>query len=224
MKKYIFAISISAILLVILVVDVLNINDIKNVNSLVGVVGEQTLELKKNYDKIGQEHVNIKGTVEEINNGNIKIKLSNYSKTYLNTEYIIIKDEAFNLKMNERVFLKFYDLNIEKNIINYSSVELYKLANNIEITNEKNDFIVCKNYDGKKFKIEGKSFKYNDNIYFKSNYDLTENNEEYFINVKNGNLLTEKYKSLKFPFKIYNMINPQETRFDEVIEMNGYKK
>ena len=68
-------------------------------------------------------------------------------------------------------------------------------------------------------KINGTSFKYNKNIYFKSDYDLSENNEIYFENITNGILLTEEIKSLIFPFKIYNIINSQETRFDKMLEI-----
>ena len=68
-------------------------------------------------------------------------------------------------------------------------------------------------------KVDGTSFKYNNNAYFKSNYDLSENNEIYFTNIKNGVLLIEEIKSIIFPFKIYNMINPQETKFNEMIEI-----
>ena len=33
-------------------------------------------------------------------------------------------------------------------------------------------------------KVDGTSFKYNNNVYFKSNYDFSQNNEIYFVNIK----------------------------------------
>ena len=73
-------------------------------------------------------------------------------------------------------------------------------------------------------KVDGTSFRYNNNVYFKSTYDLSENNEVYFVNIKSGVLLIEEIKSIIFPFKIYNMINPQETRFNEMVEIYTNKR
>ena len=98
---------------------------------------------------------------------------------------------------------------------------MFKYINEIKIDNVKEDYYICKNDYGGFMKVNGTSFRYNDNVYFKSNYDLSNNNEIYFVNIENGILLIEEIKSLIFPFKIYNMINPQETIFNEIV--NIYK-
>ena len=84
--------------------------------------------------------------------------------------------------------------------------------------NLKKDYFICKNDYGGFMKVNGTSFRYNDNIYFNSEY-FNNNHENYFINIKNGVLLIEEIKSLIYPFKIYKMINPQETKFYEIVEI-----
>ena len=150
---------------------------------------------------------------------NIDIELSDYAKTFLQTTQITINDENFNLEENQRIIVKFDDINIEGKNLYYSNVEVYKHISKIDFDKVKDDFFVCQNDYGGFMKVDGTSFKYNNNVYFKSNYDLSENNEIYFINIKSGVLLIEEIKSIIFPFKIYNMINPQETRFNEMIEI-----
>ena len=221
MKKRIF-LSILIILTLILsfsIVNLLNINYIKQENGQVEVLGEKNLILKNSVTKVSIPHLNLKGIIKSIDSNRINIELADYAKTFLETTQITINNENFNLEENQRIILKFNEINIDEKNIYYSNVELYKLLSEIEEYNVKDDFYVCKNDFGGFMKVDGESFKYDENVYFKSSYDLSENNEVYFVNVKNGILLVEEIKSVIFPFKIYNLINPQETRFYDIIEI-----
>ena len=221
MKKRIF-LSILIILTLILsfsIVNLLNINYIKQENGQVEVLGEKNLILKNSVTKVSIPHLNLKGIIKSIDSNRINIELADYAKTFLETTQITINNENFNLEENQRIILKFNEINIDEKNIYYSNVELYKLLSEIEEYNVKDDFYVCKNDFGGFMKLEGESFKYDENVYFKSSYDLSENNEVYCVNVKNGILLVEEIKSVIFPFKIYNLINPQETRFYDIIEI-----
>ena len=221
MKKRIF-LSILIILTLILsfsIVNLLNINYIKQENGQVEVLGEKILMLQNNVTKVSIPHLNLKGIIKSIDSNRINIELADYAKTFLETTQIMINNENFNLEENQRIILKFNEINIDEKNIYYSNVELYKLLSEIEEYNVKDDFYVCKNDFGGFMKVDGESFKYDENVYFKSSYDLSENNEVYFVNVKNGILLVEEIKSVIFPFKIYNLINPQETRFYDIIEI-----
>ncbi len=215
---------ISLVLLLLLVVYVLDINYIKQEEGQIEVLGEKTLILKNNKNKVLLPHLNVKGTIKTIRDNDIEIELSEYAKTYLETDLITIKNDKLNLNENQRVFIKFGDIHIDGKELTYSDVDIYKYVESIEITSNKKDFYICKNDYGGFMKISGVSFKYNNNVYFKSDYDLSENNEVYFVNVKNGNLLIEEIKSLVFPFKIYNRINPQETRFNELVKIYTNKR
>ena len=146
--------------------------------------------------------------------------MSDYARTFLyKTEITINNDDYMELEENQRIFIKFNDIKIEEKRLNYSSIEIYKHIKEIKVDNVKEDYFVCKNDYGGFMKVNGTSFRYNNNTYFNSNYDLSKNNENYFINVKNGVLLIEEIKSVIFPFKIYNMINPQETQFNEIVKI-----
>lgn len=194
-------------------------NYIKQENGQVEVLGEKILMLQNNVTKVSIPHLNLKGIIKSIDSNRINIELADYAKTFLETTQIMINNENYNLEENQRIILKFNEINIDEKKISYSNVELYKLLGEIEEYNVKNDFYVCKNDFGGFMKVDGESFKYDENVYFKSSYDLSENNEVYFVNVKNGILLVEEIKSVIFPFKIYNLINPQETRFYDIIEI-----
>lgn len=221
MKKNLvwYILIISLVLLLLMIVNLLNINYIKQENSQIEVIGEKVLTLKNNQEKVSLPHLNIKGTIKDINSNSIDIELSDDAKTFLETTQITIYNESFNLKENQRIFIKINDINIEEKNLYYSFVEIYKYIKELDLDNKREDFFVCRSDYGGFMKVDGVSFEYNNNIYFKSDYELSENNEIYFANIKNGALLIEEIKSIIFPFKIYNMINPQETRFNEMIEI-----
>lgn len=214
----------SLIILVLMITNLLNINYIKQENNTVEVLGEKVLILKDKQNKVSIPHLNLKGTIKNINLSRIDIELSDYAKTFLQTTQITINDDNFKLEENQRIIVKFDDINIEGKNLYYSNVEVYKHISEIEYDKVKEDFFVCQNDYGGFMKVDGTSFRYNNNVYFKSTYDLSENNEVYFVNIKNGVLLIEEIKSIIFPFKIYNMINPQETRFNEMVEIYTNKR
>lgn len=222
-KKIAWMILIICVILLALVIYLFNNNEIKHVKSDVEVDGKMTLLLNKEYEKVTLPHLNIKGIIKDIDTEKIIIKLSENSNKYLETNEIILKNKNYNLKENDKVFIKINGINIDKNELNYSEIELYKFKNNIEKTNEKKDYFICKNSYGEKIKITGTSFKYNGNKYFLADQKIDENNEIYFLNIENGTLLIEDYKDEKFPHKVYNMVNPQETMFEKIIEIYSMK-
>ncbi len=226
MKKNLvwYILIMSLVILVLMIANLLNINYIKQENCQIEILGEKALILKDKQNKVSIPHLNIKGTIKNIDSSKIHIELSDYAKTFLENTQITINDENFNLEENQRIIIKFNDINIEEKNLYYSNAEIYKYISEIDFDKVKEDFFVCKNDYGGFMKVDGTSFKYNNNMYFKSNYDLSENNEVYFVNIKNGVLLIEEIKSIIFPFKIYNMINPQETRFNEMIEIYTNKR
>lgn len=181
--------------------------------------GEKVLTLKNNQKKVSIPHLNIKGTIKSVNENIIVIELSDYSRTYLETTEISVYPDGIDLEKNQKIFIKFNNINIEEKRLTYSSIELYKHVKDIKVENLKEHYFICKNDYGGFMKVNGTSFRYNNNIYFFTDYDLSTNNEIYFINIKNGILLMEEIKSIIFPFKIYNIIDPQETRFNEIIEI-----
>ena len=210
---------ISSILLFLLIVDMLNINYIKQDDTQVEILGEKKLVLKDKHNAVSIPHLNVKGTIKNIDSNHIEIELSEYSKAFLETTSITVNNEEFDLIENQLVFVKFNDIKIDGESLIYSYLELYKYLEEIDISEEKRDFYVCKNDYGGFIKARGTSFKYKGNVYFKNDHDFSENNEVYFANIKSGVLLIEEIKSLIFPFKVYNMINPQETKFYEILDI-----
>ena len=187
-----YMLIVSLIILVLMIANLLNINYIKQENNNVEVLEKKVLILKDKQNKVSIPHLNLKGIIKNINSSRIDIELSDYAKTFLQTAQITINDENFNLKENQRIIVKFDDINIEGKNLYYSNAEVYKHISKIDFEKVKDDFFVCRNDYGGFMKVDGTSFKYNNNAYFKSNYDLSENNEIYFTNIKNGVLLIEE--------------------------------
>ena len=216
MKKIILIISIIVIILFVLYFN-LNLNFIDNSNGIVGTIGNKELYLIEEYgENINMPHINVKAIIDEIKEDVIILKISDYGKTYLKTEYISVKNEDdFTLNVGEKVFLKFNKLNINKNIIKFENLELYKkvnVSNYIEQSKE-DSFLYYSSYNKILYKIKGKKFKYKDNKYFI--IDGTDA-KEYYENIKNEVLLIEEYKSI-LPI-YYNTLNTQETIFEIVIQ------
>ena len=210
---------ISIVLLFLLIVDMLNINYIKQGDTQVEILGKKELTLKDNHNAVSLPHLNVKGIIKNVDSDQIEVELSEYSRTFLKTTSIMIKNEKFLLDKDQLVFIKFNHIDIDGESLVYSSVELFKYIEKIDISEIKRDFYVCKYDYGGFIKANGISFKYKGNVYFKNDHDFSDNNEVYFVNIKNGVLLIEEIKSLIFPFKVYNMINPQETRFYEILDI-----
>lgn len=226
MKKNLvsYILIISLLLLLFNIVNLLNINYIKQENTDIDIIGQKVLILKNRQEKVSIPHLNVKGTVKKVDTHNVVIELSDYARTFLKTTQINVLNKDIGLIENERVFIKFNDIQIQEKNLNYSSLEIYKYIQDIQLENAKKDYFVCVSDYGGFMKVKGTSFKYHNVIYFKADDRLSENNETYFINIKNGVLLVEEIKSLIFPFKIYNMINPQETQFDKIVEIYMNKR
>lgn len=226
MKKiciWVMILVIACVFLAMIIADMLNINKIKREESNIEVIGEKQLILKEWKENVHIPHLNIKGIIKEVNKDTVVISLSENSASFLESKEIVIKNKDINLNKNEKIFIVLNGIQIDGNICKYSSVELYKLKENFCLENTKKAFFVCKNDYGGFMKVNGKLFKYKNNIYFLADIDLGENNEIFYENVNNGNLLIEEYKSLVFPFKVYNMINPQETMYEEIVEIYNSK-
>ncbi len=193
----------------------LNINFIDNSSGFVECVGNKQLVLLEECKEcINVPHTNLKAIVEKIDDDVIIFKISDYGKTYLKTETISVKNnDKYNLNIGEKVFLKFIFLSIKEDIIEYENLEIYKKVDISDyLKNAKNDsFLYYKNEI--LYKINGKSFKYNDYYYFC--IDGVKLDESY-ENIINKTLLIEEYKSI---FSIwYNTLNSQETIFQIIIE------
>ena len=213
MKKSVIVVIL--IFLIIIIYYNLDINYINKNDGFVEVNCEKKLYLKEKYGQnIIIPHLNIKGNIDLIDDENIIIRLSENANKYLNTETVTIKkEESINLSINEEVFLKFNNLTINNDIIEYETIELYKKSDVIQSQNKIDSFFISYSKHTKLFyKTYGKRFKYKDYFYFIVNG--TDTNICY-ENVKNGVLLTEDYKSI---FNVYyNTINNQETMFNIVV-------
>ena len=108
-----YMLIVSLIILVLMIANLLNINYIKQENNNVEVLEKKVLILKDKQNKVSIPHLNLKGIIKNINSSRIDIELSDYAKTFLQTAQITINDENFNLKENQRIIVKFDDINIE---------------------------------------------------------------------------------------------------------------
>ena len=215
MKKNILYIFVVIIILLILFVFI-NKNRINRNDGYVQVCNDSILYLNETHNKyFKMPHTNIKGTIENTDDKTVIIKLSDYSKLYLKTEKIVIQNEnKFNFEIGEDVFLRFNELTIHNDILEFENVELYKKSDVLNnATMKKASFISYSKYDKLLYKFIGRKFKYKDYYYFIIDGDCIETCYE---NVKNGILLYEDYKSI---FNVYyNAINNQETRFDIIVK------
>lgn len=214
MKKIFLITAMIVVILVTLYLN-LNINFIDNGNGTINTIGNKELYLIEEYgENITMPHINVKAIIKEIKEEIIILKISHFGRTYLKTEYIFVKNEEnFNFNVGEEVFLKFNKLTVNKNILKYGNLELYKkvdISNIIEQAKE-SDFLYYKNKT--LYRIKGKKFNYKNNKYFIINGTDT---KEYYENIKDETLLIEEYKSI-LPI-YYNTLNSQETNFKIVIE------
>jgi len=163
-------------------------------------------------------HLNIKGTVDTIQNNKIKIKLSEASKDFLLTQYIELANSSFltKLKENQNIFIVLKDIQINKNILKFTNVSIYTPID-INFENSSHGCLIVKNDFGGYLNLKGISFSYNDNSYFLENSLADKYKDDLFYeNVETGILLIEPLKHSLIPV-IYNLINPQETMFEKVL-------
>jgi hypothetical protein len=169
-------------------------------------------------------HLNIRGVVENSNGEVIFIKLSDKSQSFLNTQYIgvITSDAKTQLQKNDIVFVKFKDIYITNNQLNFSNIEIYKYAESIEKHDVNDVTWWAVNAFGGFIRYTGKEFSYNGLRYVDYDQDISEDGKYYFIDICDGQLLFEEYKNIFPPMKWFNMVNPQETMFDIILDI--YKK
>ena len=145
-------------------------------------------------------HLNVRGVVESSDNDSIRIKLSDKSQTFLNTQYIeVITDDAkTQLQKNDIVFVKFKEINVINNHLNFSNIEIYKCVETIEKQDARDVSWWAVNAFGGFIKYTGKEFLYNGLKYVDYDKDISEDGKQYFVDIYDGQLLIEEYKNI-FP-------------------------
>ena len=68
-------------------------------------------------------------------------------------------------------------------------------------------------------KFDGQEFVFNGNRYVDYDEDLSEDGKRYFVDIYDGQLLIEEYKNMFPLMRWYNMVNPQETYFDIIVDI-----
>lgn len=69
-------------------------------------------------------------------------------------------------------------------------------------------------------KSTGTEFEYNGYKYVDPDYNYAEEDgKTYFVDIYDEKLLIEEYKNIFPPMKWYNMVNPQETYFDIIVDI-----
>ncbi len=123
------------------------------------------------------------------------------------------------LNINDDVFVKFNEIFIKNQTLKFSSIEIYKYFDNIEKEDigkvtwwMRNDFGGFFSYTGTEFIYKGKN-------YVENEIDLSEDGKKFFVDIYDELLLIEDYKNVLPPMKWYNMINPQETYFNIIVDI-----
>ncbi len=171
-------------------------------------------------------HLNVRGIVESASGDNLWIVLSDKSNEFLNTRKINIytPNSKTKLNTNDIVFIKFKHISIKGNRLKFVSLEVYKYYETIkkEVIGlvtwwVPNDF-------GGLLKTSGTEFIFNGNKYVDYDDDISEDGKQYFVDIYDGQLLFEEYKNIFPPMKWYNMVNPQETYFDIIVDIYKNKR
>jgi hypothetical protein len=159
--------------------------------------------------------------VESISGDNCTILLSEKSQGFLESSSITIiaPNSKIRLSIMDDVFVKFNLITINNKKLNFSSIEVYKYCETIEKEErghvtwwEPNDF-------GGLLKYAGTEFLYNGHKYVDFDDDLSDDGKLYFVDIYDEQLLIEEYKNIFPPMKWYNMVNPQETYFDIIVDI-----
>ncbi len=166
-------------------------------------------------------HLNIRGVIKSSDEEKYKIQLSENSKAFLETTEIEIltPNAVLELAEGDDVFIKFIDISICENILEFNEIEIYKYIENINKANQRRTIWWTGNDYGGILRSSGESFKYNGNMYVESDIDYSSDGKKYFIDIYDKQLLIEEYKNIFPPMKWYNMVNPQETHFNEIVDV-----
>ena len=180
-----------------------------------------SLALKEDNGIVNIPHLNIRGIVSKLSGDKAQIELSEESQDFLSTPKIdlTLTNANINLKENDDVFVKFNIINIKEKTLTFKSIEVYKYYETIEkhyigsvSWSVPNDF-------GGILTMSGTEFEYNGNKYVDSDEDYSKDGKKYFVDIYDGKLLYEEYKNMFPPMKWYNMVNPQETYFDVIVDI-----
>ncbi len=123
------------------------------------------------------------------------------------------------MQENDDVFVKFKNISVKNDTLNFSKVEIYKYVEEIEKNNVHRVTWWAVNSFGGLIKYSGREFEYNGHKYVDYDKDISEDMKQYFIDIYDGQLLIEEYKNIFPPMKWFNMVNPQETYFDVIVDI-----
>ena len=168
----------------------------------------------------------MRGIVENVSGDIYSINLSKKSQNFLETSVFEIQapNSIILLKENDDVFIKFNNIFIEGNNLQFSSIELYKYFEKIDKIDIGRVTWWTWNDFGGVLKYTGIEFIYDGNKYVDSDFDFSQDGKQYFVDIYDKQLLIEDYKNI-FPLqKWYNMVNPQETYFDIIVDIYNKKK
>ena len=154
------------------------------------------------------------------------INLSDKSNEFLVTRKINIctPNSRTKLKPNDIVFVKFNHIYINGDKLEFVSLEVYKYYETIEKEVIGHVTWWVPNDFGGLLKTSGTEFKFNGDRYVDCDNDISEDGKRYFIDIYDGRLLFEEYKNMFPPMKWYNMVNPQETCFDIIVDIYKNKR
>ena len=117
------------------------------------------------------------------------------------------------------VFIKFNNVFINEYKIHFRNLEIYKYYEEIEKKDLGHATWYVFNDFGGILKYDGMEFEYSENRYVINDQDLSEDGKQYFVDIYDEGLLFEEYKNIFPPMKWYNMVNPQETYFDIIVDI-----
>ena len=222
MKKYYIIICICILLLYLVIYDMLDVNYISQIDSPITSKTGNSLELINSAGQVIIPHLNVRGTIIKMEEDSVVIALSEESKSFLKTREVVLNEDDVikeKLSLDDDVFLKFNQIIINDNILLFNSINIYKYVANIEKTYvRKSSFIVPNDFGGF-IKNKGTEFIYNNHKYFELNEDISEDGKIYFEDIYDGTLLIEEYKNLLIPRRWFNMVNPQETYFEIIVDI-----
>ncbi len=132
---------------------------------------------------------------------------------------IYTPNAKLKLSVGNDVFIKFKSIFIQNKELHFKTIEIYKYFETIEKEETGKVTWWMVNDFGGLFNYTGKEFIYKGNKYVDNDDDLSEDGKVYFVDIYDEQLLIEEYKNIFPPMKWYNMVNPQETYFDIIVDI-----
>ncbi len=171
-------------------------------------------------------HLNVRGIVDSSSGDEYTIILSQKSQEFLKTDRINIKapNSTIELATNDEVFVKFNKIQIKNTILSFDSIEVYKYFESIDKEEIGSVTWYVPNDFGGIIKYTGTEFEFNGNKYVDPDNDYSEDGKYYFVDIYDSQLLIEDYKNMFPPMRWFNMVNPQETYFDIIVDIYKNEK